>query len=68
VRATTSDDTADDGAGAEDTGDEAAGDDTGDPCFDEALAPGAWVHEATVTVGDDGARLFDEVALVTDEG
>jgi hypothetical protein len=45
----------------------AAGDEgTGNPCFDEVLAPGAWVHEAELAVGDDGASVFDAVALVDD--
>jgi hypothetical protein len=37
----------------------------GDDCADSYLDAGAWVHEATLATGDDGARVFDAVALVT---
>ena len=45
-----------------------AGDDgdTGNPCVDDTLAPGAWVHEAELSTDDDGTALFDAVALVDD--
>jgi hypothetical protein len=46
----------------------AAGDEaTGDPCFDEVLAPGAWVHEAELSADEAGASVFDAVALVDDK-
>lgn len=49
--------------------DDAPADDaTGDPCVDEVLAPGAWVHEAEVSTGDDGGLSFDTVVLVGDAG
>jgi len=53
---------------ADDTSAGDAGDDegTGDPCVDETMAPGAWVHEAELRAGDDGASVFDAVALVDD--
>ena len=45
----------------------AAGDEgTGNPCIDEVMAPGAWVHEAELTTDDAGASVFDAVALVDD--
>jgi hypothetical protein len=45
----------------------AAGDEgTGNPCIDDVLAPGAWVHEAELTTDDAGASVFDTVALVDD--
>jgi hypothetical protein len=62
-------------ASSDDSGDEeaaaaslrAAGDEgTGDPCVDEVLAPGAWVHEAELSTDDAGASVFDAVALVDD--
>jgi hypothetical protein len=49
--ATTSDDGTSDGG-------------TGDPCFDEVLAAGAWVHEAELSTDDGGLAVFDAVALV----
>jgi hypothetical protein len=30
------------------------------------MAPGAWVHEAELSADDDGASVFDAVALVDD--
>jgi hypothetical protein len=41
---------------------------TGDPCLDEVLAPGAWVHEAEASRGEDGVLLFDSVVLVDESG
>jgi hypothetical protein len=63
-----SDDSGEDDAEASTASLRAAGDETtGDPCFDEVLAPGAWVHEAELAAGDDGAAsVFDTVALVDD--
>jgi hypothetical protein len=62
-----SDDSDEDDAEASTASLRAAGDEsTGDPCFDEVLAPGAWVHEAELAAGDDGASVFDTVALVDD--
>jgi hypothetical protein len=58
---------ADDGDDAgDDSGD--AGDDTGsNDCADQYLDAGAWVHESTLITADDGTRLFDAVALVSDD-
>jgi hypothetical protein len=42
----------------------AGGEGTGDPCIDEVLAPGAWVHEAELSADEAGASVFDTVALV----
>ncbi|HEX5924982.1 MAG TPA: hypothetical protein VFY45_14210 [Baekduia sp.] len=62
-----SDDSGDDEATASTAALRAAGDEgTGDPCIDDVLAPGAWVHEAELAAGDDGTSVFDTVALVDD--
>lgn len=59
------DDGADDEATASTASLRAAGDEgTGDPCVDEVLAPGAWVHEAELSNNEAGASVFDTVALV----
>jgi hypothetical protein len=42
----------------------AAAEGTGDPCIDEVLAPGTWVHEAELSADEAGASVFDTVALV----
>jgi hypothetical protein len=42
----------------------ASGEGTGDPCIDEVLTPGAWVHEAELSADEAGASVFDTVALV----
>jgi hypothetical protein len=63
-------DASDDGS-ADDPSDDSS-DDSGDDsatfdeaCFDDILAPGAWVHEAEFTADADGV-VFDSVALVDD--
>ncbi|MCW2993198.1 MAG: hypothetical protein JWQ18_693, partial [Conexibacter sp.] len=58
--------------GSDDSGDDDAGDDAGetssydatDPCIDEVLTAGSWVHEAALSAADDGSNVFDAVALV----
>ncbi len=62
-----SDDSGDDDAAASTASLRVAdGEGTGNPCIDEVLAPGAWVHEAELTTDDAGASVFDVVALVDD--
>ena len=62
-----SDDSGDDEASASAASLRVAGDaGTGDPCIDDVLAPGAWVHEAELAAGDDGTSVFGTVALVDD--
>jgi hypothetical protein len=64
---------ADDASAAVPSADDPAADDTSvddsvtfdEACFNDVLAPGAWVHEATLT--DDGnGPVFESVALVDD--
>jgi hypothetical protein len=45
----------------------AGGEPTGDPCLDEVLAPGAWVHEAELSADEAGASVFETIALVDDK-
>lgn len=50
---------------SDDTGDDGVDEDAG-TCGD-LLAPGAWVHESTLTKDDAGATVFETVALVSDD-
>jgi hypothetical protein len=47
--------------------DGSATDSATDPCFDQILAPGAWVHEAELSTDQDGTVLVDTLALVDDQ-